>query len=73
VTIFACTWIAIHPNVPSPKEGFFLINLRLATIMMFALIAPELIILWAIRQWLMARILAKRYKGALLAESLLAK
>lgn len=29
-----------------------------------ALVAPELVILWAIRQWMMARKLAKKHQGA---------
>jgi len=64
-TIFACTWLAIHPNIPAPDEGFFRVNLRRAKIMVVGLVAPELIILWAMRQWCMARCLATKYESVL--------
>jgi hypothetical protein len=67
VIIFACTWLAIHPNIPAPHEGFFRVNRRRAGIMVIGLLAPELIILWATRQWCMARFLAKKYESALQA------
>lgn len=63
-TIFACTWVAIHPNIPSPNEWWVEIAVRRAGIMVMVLIAPELAIMWAIRQWVKARHLAKRYKSA---------
>jgi hypothetical protein len=54
VTIFACTWVAIHPNVPKPNSDLNLHwysgPLRRARIMFYALIGPEFIILWALRQ-----------------------
>jgi hypothetical protein len=61
-TIFACTWLAIHANIPAPDEGFIRVNIaRRLKIVLVALIAPELIILWAMRQWFVARFLARRY------------
>ncbi|TDL15008.1 hypothetical protein BD410DRAFT_684291, partial [Rickenella mellea] len=62
VTVFSCTWVAIHPNIPAPYETAFEINLRRAGIMLMAVIAPELVILWAMRQWLVARKLATRHR-----------
>ncbi|KAG6865586.1 hypothetical protein C0991_001135 [Blastosporella zonata] len=59
-TIFACTWIAIHPNIPAPSERPIARKLK---IFVLALIAPELIVLWALRQWLSSRKLARKYKG----------
>jgi hypothetical protein len=63
VIVFGCTWLAIHPNIPAPDEGFFRVNRRRAGIMVLGLLAPELIILWAMRQWYMARFLAKKYES----------
>ena len=63
-TIFACTWLAIHPNIAAPDEGFTRVNLRRAKIMVVGSLAPELIILWAMRQWLVAHLLAKKYESA---------
>ncbi|KAF8972236.1 hypothetical protein BDZ97DRAFT_1752822 [Flammula alnicola] len=62
VTIFACCWVSVHPNIPGPREGRYRVALRRLEILAWALIAPELIILWAIRQWKGARFLAKKYK-----------
>ncbi|KIM46581.1 hypothetical protein M413DRAFT_65144, partial [Hebeloma cylindrosporum] len=61
-TIFACTWIAIHPNIPGPKDSQLVVFRRRAALMGYALIAPEIIILWALRQHRAARKLTKRYK-----------
>ncbi|TDL24095.1 hypothetical protein BD410DRAFT_720260 [Rickenella mellea] len=62
-TIFACTWVAIHPNIPSPYETGFEIGLRRLGIVVLALIAPELVIGWAIRQWLVSRRLALEHQS----------
>lgn len=64
VTIFACNWAAIHPNIPSPDDKWFQITLRRAGITFMSLIAPELLSLWALRQRLAARRLANKYNGA---------
>ncbi|KAG6909623.1 hypothetical protein DXG01_016405 [Tephrocybe rancida] len=58
-TIFACTWIAIHPNIP--KAGERPIVRRFKTFIL-ALIAPELMVAWASRQWFSSRQLARKYK-----------
>ncbi|TDL17938.1 hypothetical protein BD410DRAFT_775534 [Rickenella mellea] len=60
-TIFACTWVAIHPNIPAPYESLFEIGLRRLGIVIMALIAPELVILWAMKQWIISRRLAKEH------------
>ena len=64
-TLFACTWLSVHPNVPPPDEGFWKIALRRLELMFWALICPELIIAWAFRQWDAARWLRDKYGGAL--------
>jgi len=62
LTIFLCTWVSVHPNIPSPHEGWPRIALRRAGIMLAALIFPEAIIAWALRQRFEARRLAKEHK-----------
>ena len=62
-TIFACSWVSIHPNIPSPNESSWRIFLRRLELMFWAVVAPEMIITWALRQWLGARRLEKLYKG----------
>ncbi|KAG1730551.1 uncharacterized protein EDB91DRAFT_1330497 [Suillus paluster] len=54
LTLFACIYSAIHPNIPSPEDSLVLILRRRLGIMLMALIAPELIVTWAMRQWLSA-------------------
>ena len=63
VTIFGCTWVAVHPNIPNAEEKWFMAGLRRLKLMVMAVIAPEMVILWALRQWLAARKLAKKYKS----------
>ncbi|KIK51314.1 hypothetical protein GYMLUDRAFT_181609 [Collybiopsis luxurians FD-317 M1] len=60
--LIACTWVAIHPNVPSPREGVLSILARKVGLMIVTLIAPEVVVLWAARQWFSARELAKRHR-----------
>ena len=65
-TIFLCTWVSIHPNLPPPKENRFPAILRQLHIMSWALFAPEMILMWSVRQWRFARIASRMYKGRLL-------
>ncbi|KAF8581442.1 hypothetical protein K439DRAFT_1636153 [Ramaria rubella] len=63
VTVFSCTWVAIHPNIPSPDVGRVKIALRRLGLFVGALIAPELVITWAMRQWLAARKVAMQHQS----------
>ena len=76
VTIFSCTWVAIHPNVPypgnkkdmgrlerwvwDPLRSFISHRLPL---FICALLVPEYILSWAIRQRLVAGQIAKDNNG----------
>ena len=62
-TIFACSWVSIHPNIPAPNESSLRIFLRRLELMFWAVVSPEMIILWAFRQWQGARDIEKLYKG----------
>lgn len=109
ITIFACIWVAVHPNIPQPKPTFirapfegplpkktswawvsfqastlrrYLTNLvrrqlpsvltafgeKLA-IALLALLAPEFIFVWALRQWLRARSIAEECREAATTDS----
>ena len=72
VTIFSCTWVAVHPNVPCPKkrevngciEKYIrnpLLSFVEHRLLLFicALLVPEYVLAWAIRQFLSARRIAK--------------
>ena len=72
VTIFSCTWVAVHPNIPCPKkrEGknrfqkwmrnpfLSFVEHRLPPFVC-ALLVPEYVLAWAIRQYLRAREIAR--------------
>ncbi|KAG1848938.1 hypothetical protein DFJ58DRAFT_662705 [Suillus subalutaceus] len=60
-TLFACTWTAIHPNIPGMDEGKMTVLFRRLGIMTMALVAPELMITWATIQFLTARDAAKAF------------
>ncbi|KAG2066521.1 hypothetical protein BDR04DRAFT_1160194 [Suillus decipiens] len=64
LTLFACIYSAIHPNIPNPKDGALHILQRRLGIMIMALIAPELIITWAMRQWLSACKVTRQFKDS---------
>lgn len=58
-TIAACAWVAVHRNVPDPRSGMVRVNLDRVLITICALLVPEYIIGWAVRQWLTARRIAR--------------
>ncbi|KAF5357695.1 hypothetical protein D9758_007404 [Tetrapyrgos nigripes] len=60
VTIFACTWISVHPNVPPHCEGTS-IALRRCFLMVVAVIAPEMMAGFALRQFIRAKKYSKEY------------
>jgi hypothetical protein len=63
LTILLCTWVSMHPNIPSPDERWPGIAWRRAGLMILALIAPEAIVSWALRQRRAAAKLAEEHKG----------
>ena len=60
-TVFACTWTAIHPNIPSPKDSGWAIFKRRIFTTIYALLAPEAITAWAMRQHFAAKRIAREY------------
>ena len=64
-TIFACSWVAIHPNVPAPSDSSMRIFARRMMMMGCMLIVPEMVIVWATRQWFAAHEIAERHKSML--------
>lgn len=58
-TIFACTWVSIHPNIKPPTHDKWNGTLIRIHIMNLRVILPELIFLWAMRQWVGTQYLAK--------------
>jgi len=62
-TILLCTWVSLHPNIPGPEEKWSKVAWRRVGLMTLALLAPEIIVSWAMRQRTVARRLADRHKG----------
>ncbi|KAH9962611.1 hypothetical protein BC827DRAFT_1129886, partial [Russula dissimulans] len=54
VTILLCTWASVHPNIPSPDDRWPKIAVRRVGLLLAALIMPEVITGWALRQRLAA-------------------
>jgi hypothetical protein len=59
-TIFICTWVSIHPNVPAPGESWGTMLVRRLFIMTIAILAPELVVAWSVREMLIAFKVANR-------------
>ncbi|KAJ7760857.1 hypothetical protein DFH07DRAFT_918482 [Mycena maculata] len=75
-TIFSCTWVAVHPNIPGPvntqemsfwkRRQHSLQNFVSNRLLLFviALLLPEYILALAIRQWLEAQRIARKYEDS---------
>ena len=63
LTLFACTWTAVHPNIPGIEEGIIAVTSRRLFLMLMALIAPELMITWSAGQFFSARDAAEKFKS----------
>ncbi|KAJ6449544.1 hypothetical protein C8R45DRAFT_1130635 [Mycena sanguinolenta] len=59
-TIFACTWVSVHPNVPPPDQNPLQLFWRRLKMMLIAIIAPEVMVGFAARQFFASRRLSKR-------------
>ncbi len=56
-TIFACTWLAVHPNVPGRNittKGAISCAIEKVKIMAITILAPEVIVGWAAEQFTVA-------------------
>lgn len=54
VTILASAWVTVHPGIPGTKEKQPAIIARRLGLFLLALITPEFVLLWSIRQWWLA-------------------
>ncbi|KAJ7259044.1 hypothetical protein C8J57DRAFT_1185305 [Mycena rebaudengoi] len=54
-TIFACTWVSVHPNVPPPNQTRLALLRRKLKMMLVAVVAPEVMVAFAVRQFWIAR------------------
>ncbi|KAF8998425.1 hypothetical protein BDQ17DRAFT_1247740 [Cyathus striatus] len=63
-TLFLATWVSVHPNIPDPDEENWKIFWRRLKLMYWAVVAPELVFTFAVRQYMGARSLRKLYQGS---------
>ena len=59
LTLFACTYVSVHPNVPSPNASQLTVFLTRIKLMILALVAPEILLAWAARQSYVAHTIQK--------------
>jgi hypothetical protein len=52
-TIFICVWVSVHPNIP-PRQCGTRALWRQLKLMAWSLIAPEMVLVWAVKQWFAA-------------------
>ncbi|KAK7021835.1 hypothetical protein VNI00_017221 [Paramarasmius palmivorus] len=66
--IFICTWVAIHPNIPTVEDDEgdpwhpAVVVYQNVELMVIALLTPEFMILWAMRQRKQAKKIQERFK-----------
>ncbi|KAF8649498.1 hypothetical protein AX16_005767 [Volvariella volvacea WC 439] len=61
-TIGICTYVSIHPNIPDPDSSWSQQIIQKFKTAFYALLAPEFVIYWAIRQRVVASRIEKCYK-----------
>jgi len=62
--IFACTWVSVRPNIPAHDDSQLKNFLRRAGLMFWTLMVPEVVIVWAMREWYAARRFTKEFPSA---------
>jgi hypothetical protein len=65
LTLFACTWTAVHPDIPNIYHGVVRKFFSRLGLMITTLFAPEVTITWAVMQFLSARDAAKKFNDAI--------
>lgn len=64
LTIFACICVAIHRNIPGPKQSWISIQLEWLKVVALTLLIPEWVLAWAVRQSFDARATATMLEHA---------
>ncbi|KAF7370050.1 hypothetical protein MSAN_00635000 [Mycena sanguinolenta] len=67
-TIFACTWVSVHPNVPPPDQSRLHLLWRRLMMMLIGIMGPEIMVGFAARQLFASRSLSKRESTVLLPD-----
>lgn len=61
--VFSLAWIAIHPNFSSPYDSAWMKLRRRLMLILWAILFPELVLYWSVRQWVGARKIRDRFRG----------
>ncbi|KAF8837225.1 hypothetical protein BDN67DRAFT_957010, partial [Paxillus ammoniavirescens] len=61
VSLAACSWNAVHPNIPGIDEGRWTVLSRRLGIMALVVLAPELLLIWALQQFISAGMAAETF------------
>lgn len=61
-TLIACTWTSIHPNIPARETSEWQLWWQRGKIFLIALVAPELIIHWALIQYRCSRQTVREFR-----------
>ncbi|KIJ16051.1 hypothetical protein PAXINDRAFT_26085, partial [Paxillus involutus ATCC 200175] len=61
VSLAACSWNAVHPNIPGVDEGQWTILSRRLGIMALVVLTPELLLIWALQQFISAGMAAEAF------------
>jgi len=59
--IFYCGWVTVHRNIPRQRESVIRALWGRYKMLLWVIVAPELVLAWAARQWAAARAIAKIY------------
>jgi len=68
LTMVLCAWTSVHPNVPPLNrtwQGFW----ARMKMLFWTVVAPELILAWAVRQWFAAREIRNIYNNSFRGKS----
>jgi len=63
ITIFLCSSYCIRPNISSPNASNIRVLGRKLNVSFWMILCPELIIIWALKQWREANTFASKYSG----------
>ncbi|KAG2126396.1 hypothetical protein BD769DRAFT_1357792 [Suillus cothurnatus] len=63
LTLFACTWTAMHLDIPGRDEGIRDIFIHRLSLVVLAFLAPELVVGRAVWEYLLARNLANEFNS----------
>jgi hypothetical protein len=68
ITIILCSSYCIRPNLSSPNASNIRVLRRKLNVTFWMVLCPELIIIWALKQWRQANMFASKYNGMFFTE-----